>query len=284
MDEKINILNELKELDAVNLIKTGNKNYFSSPDNYFNDLADNVLAHVFIKSISNKNPYSVPHNYFENLAENILANIQVKNFETSNNFKQAVYFVPEGYFENLAGNILSKIKNSPANSVQQELKELSPLLSSIPKTNVYTVPENYFETLQIAAIKENVQPAAKVILIGSKTRKWLNYAAAACIAAVLFGGGYLYFAKEKPLVPGVSIYNPPLATVDVQKEISGLSDDEINNYLKDHNNTAVYTNVADDNNSENMDILQSLLQNVSDEEIQQYLNQNPEAGKKGGGI
>ena len=34
--------------------------------------------------------------------------------------------------------------------------------------------------------------------------------------------------------------------MDVQKEISVLSDDEINNYLKDNNNIAVYTNIEPD--------------------------------------
>jgi FlaG/FlaF family flagellin (archaellin) len=53
--------------------------------------------------------------------------------------------VPEGYFESLAGNILNKIK--AADTAAAELKELSPILYSIPNKNVFTVPQGYFESL-----------------------------------------------------------------------------------------------------------------------------------------
>ena len=61
--------------------------------------------------------------------------------------------------------ILQKIflKNIKAknNNVQQELEELSPLLSKIPKINVYTVPAEYFESNPVLS-KHEMQPA-KVI-------------------------------------------------------------------------------------------------------------------------
>jgi len=280
MQDKINILIELKEAGANILTAADNKNYFSVPEGYFNNLADDILTQVFIQSLPVSNSYYIPENYFENFPDILLKKLLVENNISLT--KEIAYTVPEGYFDNLAGNILKKIKSSSSNPVRQELEELSPLLSSISKANVYNVPENYFEQLEpINEIQKNSLPSAKVISIGSRARKWVNYAAAACIAAVLFGGGYVYFSGKIPAIKTSQTF-PSLAKMDVQKEISSLSDDEINNYLKDNNNTAVYTN-TNDSDQQGLDV-ETLLQNVSDEEIQQYLSQDPESGETGGGI
>lgn len=281
MEDKINILVELKEAGARILTTTDNKNYYSVPEDYFNNLADGMLTHVFINSLPSQNPYYLPSGYFENFPEILFEKLNIqKNIGA---LQKKVYAVPEGYFDNLADNILKKIKSLSVNPVQQELEELSPLLGKIAKTNVYSVPENYFNKLEpINKMQGDSLPAAKVISIGNRARKWVNYAAAACIATVLFGGGYLYFSGNKPPATQGSSSIPPIAKMDVQKEISSLSDDDINNYLKDNNNTAVYTN-TNDADPQNLDV-ETLLQNVSDEEIQQYLNQHPEPDETGGGI
>ncbi len=156
------------------------------------------------------------------------------------------------------------------------MAEISPLLSKISKENVYSLPENYFEQLNPLAgsIKQN-QRAGKMISLGSKTRKWINYAAAACISMILFGGGYFYFSnsKNKPV-------NVPIAAsskMDIQKELEGLSDSEIEAYLKENGNMSVFTNVGmEDEQHQNIDI-QTLINDIPDEEIQQYLNDDEPA-------
>ncbi len=161
--------------------------------------------------------------------------------------------------------------------MQQELEEISPLLSKISRENIYALPENYFEQLNpLAAGDQYNKPAAgKVIALGSKTRKWLNYAAAACITMVLFGGGYFFISgnKNEPV-------NAPVAAspkTDIQKELEGLSDSEIEAYLKENVNMGVFTNVGmDDEQHQNIDI-QTLIDNIPDEEIQQYLNEDEPA-------
>jgi hypothetical protein len=275
MNEKINILKELKEVNAATLMGADNRNYYSVPEGYFNELPGNVLTYVFVKSLPATNPYTIPEGYFENLPAIILDKINVASFGFND---KNVFSVPDGYFNSLADNILKKIKEPVFKSAQQELNEISPLLSRIPKTNVYSVPENYFGELDPLAATGNVKQETKIISIGSTRRKWLNYAAAACIAAFAFTGGYFYFSNSKTKNPSA----PSLSQINVQKEISVLSDDEISNYLKDNNNIAVYTNIGDDDQQQqsNMDV-QDLLQNVSDEEIQQYLNQDATSG---GGI
>ncbi|HEX5152021.1 MAG TPA: hypothetical protein VFW07_11275 [Parafilimonas sp.] len=277
MTEKFNILDELKENGAVALLNTTNKNYFSVPDSYFDDLAPDILRYIFIKSLPIETPFAVPSMYFEHLPDIILDKIQVKRNLSSFVEEKNLYAVPDGYFNSLAENILNKI-NSPSNPVQEELEEISPFLSKIPKTNVYSVPDTYFEQSLSSIDAANSNPQAKVISFGSRAPKWINYAAAACVAAVLFGGGYFYFEKNK---------NYPVSSIDepnVQQQISMLSDEEIANYLEENNNTGIYTNNGDADQPQNLNI-QMMLQNISDEEIQQYLNENPEAAKeKGEGI
>jgi hypothetical protein len=282
MTDKFNILDELKENGAVALLNANNRNYFSVPDNYFDDLAPNTLRDIFIKSLPVINPFTVPSLYFENLPDIILDKTQVRKNLSFSIEEKNLYVVPDGYFNSLAENILKKIK-SLSNPVWQELEEISPLLSKIPKTNVYSVPDTYFEAssslIDVAHSKLDVahsKPQAKVISFGSRARRWINYAAAACIAAVLFGGGYFYLDKNK-IQPA-----SPISEAEVQQQISQLSDDEIANYLEENNNTGIYTsNGDDDNQPQNLNI-QTMLQNVSDEEIQQYLNENPEAAKEEG--
>ncbi|MEP6467023.1 MAG: hypothetical protein ABJB05_11995 [Parafilimonas sp.] len=277
MQEKINISNELKDLNAAFLEHTDNKNLFTVPDNYFDNLAGNILSHVFIQSLPTVNPYLISAGYFEHFPEIVLDKLSVGSF---NSKQKDLFAIPEGYFDNLASNILKKVKQPVSGSVQQELNELSPYLSKIPKENVYSIPANYFDELKPLTTSEHkeVKQETKIISMGSTTRKWLNYAVAACITAFAFTGGYFLLSKKS-----ASGKNSVLATTDVQKQISVLSDDEITNYLKDNNNIAVYTNVGDDDQQQSME-LQNLLQNVSDEEIQQYLNQDPESAETGGGI
>lgn len=286
MLKNINILNELKGLDAAFLMNTGNKNYYSVQENFFEELADNILANIFIQTLPVTNPYLIPENYFVNLPGLIIEKIQLnEELNVGGINKKTGLSVPDGYFESLAGNILNKIKNNSVNEVQKELEDLSPLLGSISRTNVYSVPDNYFSELKPSVEKseEQEEESAKVISIATHTRKWINYAAAACIGTVLFGGGYLFFNKKTNQPQNLSNnYAAAFSNMDIQKEISALSDDVITKYLNDNNNMAVYTNFNDSDELPNMDV-QTLLQNVSDEEIQQYLDRSTDEGETGGG-
>ncbi len=280
MGRDFNILDELRDIHAVFLTEADRRNLFFVPQNYFNELPDAIRANIFLHSISTSNPFTVPENYFDNFPTLLLDKIKgnaVINVLGNNN--QFIYSVPENYFDNFASEVLKKIKQSNQVSVQQELEEISPFLSAIPRTNVYSVPENYFSKLNTSV---PVESSAKVISIDSRTRKWTNYAAAACIAALLFGASFLHFYKK-----GNAEITSVVASVsneDLQKQISVLSDEEINDYLKTNSNLAVYTNTGtEDYQQQNLDI-QNMLQNMSDEEIQQYLDQHPESSSTEEGI
>ena len=160
--------------------------------------------------------------------------------------------------------------------MQQELEEISPLLAKLSKENIYSLPVNYFEELNpLPAENQNKQPAGKVISLGSKKHKWLNYAAAACISMFLLGGGYFFLSgnKDNPVTTPVAASSK----MDIQKELDGLSDSEIEAYLKENGNMGVFTNVGmDDDQHQNIDI-QTLINDLPDEEIQQYLNEDEQA-------
>ena len=276
MQENINILNELKEVGAVALIQADNRNYYTVPEGYFINLASGIIANIFIGSLPAGNLYTVPEGYFDNLPEIILEKINTSLLQQQNITQKNVYSIPDGYFNSFADNVLKKIKSHNSNDVQQELEEISPLLSKISKENIYSLPENYFEQLNplTTGIQRN-QYAGKVISLDSKTRKWLNYAAAACIIMILFGGGYFFISGSKNKSENAPV--TASSKMDIQKELEGLSDSEIETYLKENGNMAVFTNVGmDDEQHQNIDI-QTLINDIPDEEIQQYLNEDEPA-------
>ena len=276
MADNINIFDdELKEFGANSLINASRKNVYFLPEDFFANLSNNITRQIWLNSVPKINPYFIPAGYFENLSEIILDKITVNSNELP--AARNMYSVPDGYFNNLAESILENIK-AKNNSVQQELEELSPLLSKIPKLNPYTVPAEYFESFT-AAPKHEIQPA-KVISIKRKPRRWIAYAAAACIAALMFGGGYYYMQDNNNLNEN---NNPTaqnqVADVKVQQGISQLSDAEIDNYLN-NDNSEVYT---PQNDSEDINI-KTLLKNMSDEEINNYLRKNSDPGENTEGI
>jgi len=269
MADDFNILDELQALNANTLLNISRENMYFLPDEFFTDFSGNITRQIWLNSVPKKNPYHFPKDYFENLPDIILDKVVLNERAAG-----TLLHVPDGYFNNLAESILGKIKAKNDN-VQQELEELAPLLSQLSKTNVYTVPAGYFETLAPQTVTEKAP--AKVISIGRKTRRWLNYAAAACIAALMFGGGYYYLNENK--TPHSNSSNGNIyANINVEQAISQLSDSVINNYLQNDN-----TDISVPQN-DNQDIdVKSLIQNMSDEEINNYLlkNSDPDENTKG---
>jgi hypothetical protein len=66
---------------------------------------------------------------------------------------QNIYTVPVGYFEGLADQILNRIKALDAINARDELKYLSPLLSSVSKEMPYAVPAGFFQNLSEDVLK-----------------------------------------------------------------------------------------------------------------------------------
>lgn len=101
-----------REMDDSFLDKKFKANPFIVPDNYFNNLEEQILAISKIPFRDNKEDFKAPDGYFENLDTKIFSQVSLEKISKENDFK-----VPTLYFEKLSTNILEKVKK-PAKVVR----------------------------------------------------------------------------------------------------------------------------------------------------------------------
>lgn len=214
--------------------------------------------------------------------------------------KEPVFTVPDGYFEHFAASVLAKVKAIEAASVNDELSHLSPLLAAIPRTMPYSLPENYFagldsglpalleeevlpsvlgehhrrmpyetpagyfETLPGSVLARVERPGAKVVPM--RTRGWMRVAAAAVVAGVMALSGYLYFGGSSNTPDFQS--NPEEW---VAKKLKGVSTDALEDFIQTADATPNGTSTARGRGPE----VRSMLKDVSDRELENFLEQVP---------
>ena len=285
------ILQELLELKST-LAGISRQNPFQVPLSYFDDLASEILTKVKALSTnpedgqlqslsplflaSKQVPYSAPAGYFDGLAENILKN--VKALEATNAAdelaslspllssisKQNLYTAPVGYFDTLDKTLAQITIDFGNESVGEELENISPLLAGLKKQTPYTLPVGYFENLPYRNARENTVPAAKVISITS--RKWFRYAAAALVIGFVATVALLMLNKPERIDPADKSFSW------VQKSMKKVSTDEINEFIELAN--AGNPEVVKTTGREEIN---NLLKDVSDKEIQDFLNETQTA-------
>lgn len=220
---------------------------------------------VPLANIEKKNVYLVAPAYFNALAEEILHKIKT-NAERDYNFTTAIpYKVEEGYFDNLSNNILQKIKASSTklNVVSEELHQIAPLLNTISKAPVYNVPSGYFDNLKVPF---GDKPQAKVI---SLSKRIIKYAAAAVITGIVAFGSYVAMENN----------------ADTSKEqavnvaVRNLKDEEIIDYLKTTSTNAGAAGFSSSDKLAPAHEIKQQLQEVPDDELQQYIKENSEPGE-----
>lgn len=219
-----------------------------------------------LKQISNllaklpkQQPFTLPNTYFDTLADTILN--KIRGEELGFGAKENIYTTPNGYFSELPQKILFKIKEQKtgSNEIFEELENVAPTLNKISKNNIYYLPNNYFETLSITTSQ---QKTAKIVTF-NKTKRWLNYAAAAVITGVVAVGGIKLLGKKN--------------VVDIKIEMAKSSDDEINQYLENEPGIDyAFTSVTGTDDQET----NSLFEGMTEEEIKQYLKEQPETVEK----
>jgi hypothetical protein len=184
-----------------------------------------------VANLNAQTPYSIPAEYFETLASVIMARIAAGGTEENSVLTVAGKLmpqdVPDGYFNNLSGDILSKIKMQNEQSVADELKELSPMLAGISKTNLYEVPAGYFETFTVQPYKSISD--SKVVSMFSR-KVFMQYAAAA-VVFVLIAFGINFFSSQNNIIKETTIVPKSLTDDQFNNELAKISDDEIINYL-----------------------------------------------------
>ncbi len=143
---------------------------FSVPEGYFEGLQHSILSEVKLTSYKDKSSFEVPEGYFDALEDSIRSQVKLDTLRETTTFS-----IPEGYFENLHERIRTKI-------VESEWKEKV-------TDSGFAVPDGYFAQLtqEISAktIKQEATPIRQLNL-----QKWIQYAAAACVATVLGIGSY----------------------------------------------------------------------------------------------
>lgn len=226
------------------------------------------------KDVAGRTVYTVPEMYFDTLPEQIMAHIRLQEQLSDN--KSTAYQVPDGYFNTLASQIISRARQQDTNAaitnneVYNELQEVAPFLSSIPKKDVYSIPDNYFADLTVPAITAT-RPQAKVISLARRAHRWLTYTSAAAVALVIATTTYIFTGTTESSSSSAG----NTQNVDVKKAVSVLSEAEIVNYLSANPSVNDIPAPANGVSPE----IQHVVSGISEEEISQYLKDNSDPGE-----
>ncbi|MBO9563099.1 MAG: hypothetical protein J7621_10010 [Niastella sp.] len=286
MEHSVNILSELQAI-SPEVARIGRQLPYEVPAGYFEALAAQVMQQIReeeaalppVLQQAGANPYSVPAGYFDQLAGNILARVKASDEGLSAQEelsmlspllskldKKLPFQAPAGYFSDLSDNVVSGVQ--AIEFVNEELENLSPLMAGLKDKQVYEVPAGYFDALPEVILDsvKNMHSPAKVVSIGFG-RKLMRYAVAAAVIGIVAMGAW-WFMGGKPDAGAIT-------DIVASKEVDKLSTEELQSYL-DEVPVAVPADLLAANTKPEIEEsdMSDLFQNVSDEEIQKYLDQN----------
>lgn len=285
MERSVNILSELQAI-SPEVARIGRQLPYAVPAGYFEGLAAQVMQRIRgneavspVLQQAGGNPYTVPAGYFDQLADNILARVKASDEALSAQEelsmlspllskldKKLPYEVPAEYFSDLTENVVAGTQ--AIDFVNEELENLSPLMAGLKGKQVYEVPAGYFEALpgQVVSRVKKVTEPARVVSIGFG-RKLMRYAAAAVVAGIVGMTAWWLGGNQSDVIPAPGAI--------ASKEVEKIPTEELQSYLE-YAPVAVPADMLAANTRfeiEEGDI-GDLLRNVSDEEIQKYLDQN----------
>ena len=276
MEPRNIILNELKGISKVLANSYPVSVPFTVPSGYFEQFPLQVIDILKVSEApafpgqSRELLFDVPQGYFENFADTMLAKVRALENEEetispllASLKNKNTFSVPEGYFEGLASNITDGAK--ALDIVNETLEQDESFLKGLKHLPTYQAPQGYFENFAENMLSK-VQPEAKVIRM-SFTRKVMRYAAAAVVAGLIITLGWNQWNKP---VQG----NTEVASTTVVP--ATISDNEIESFLAlEHTSTASTNTVSETSEfSIEPENVKDLLADVSDEELQQYVEQN----------
>lgn len=241
MTPRENIIHELNELKS-SLANASHRDVYQAPAGYFEGLADQLLKRV--KALE-AGSVSEELEHFSPLLNSIS--------------KDMPYSVPEDYFSTLEKELHQTIASGSEQTAQEELEILSPLLSGLKNQSTFTVPGGYFENLQPAVHGDRTASEAKLVSITS--RKWFRYAAAAVVVGFVATIGFLALNKENTIDPETKSY------AWVKSNLKKVSTDDINEFVE-----LAKAETADVVKPGTKEDISNLLKDVSDNEIQEFLN------------
>jgi hypothetical protein len=305
MDVKNDISEELRLLSAV-VAAISRQTPYEVPEGYFLDLSAQVLQQVsgqhahglHVRGQDEPKPltFSVPEGYFEGLAQQVLN--RIRSGATLNVAADAgrrggdpyssilteagrrtPYSVPNGYFEANVPLLAVARASNPYTVPADYFEGQAPLLAVARSGNPYTVPAGYFDEQATAgrvaaAMNATVHAStggsgAKEIVLGVRKMSWMKYAAAAVVAGFIVTVGLLriHTARDKQVVP-----------IDIAKTMSTVSDQELQNFLTVQSaspwGASFEQPTGTASASSNDGDLKSLLGNVPDGELKQYMEEH----------
>jgi hypothetical protein len=176
-----------------------------------------------------------------------------------------VYSVPAGYFEGFAESVVQRLKIDSLSS-SEELEEIAPFLASLPKEMPFSVPDGYFESLPGIILKKVSPREAKVIPISS-SRKWMPYAVAAMVAGIIAVSSVLYFGNNNHAIDPASESYEWVAT-----NLKNVPNKELDEFI---NTTYISSSALANTNTSDKTEVRKLLKDISDSEINKFLEEIP---------
>lgn len=277
-------MNELKEISPA-LPDLGAEAPYTVPAGYFDGLAAEILLKInarhdedaALSHISKAPIYEVPAGYFEGLANTVLNRVRASAADSpadelaflspvlSRLDRKSPFKAPEGYFNDLSDNVVSGVQ--AIEFVNEELENLSPLMASLRKARTFETPPGYFEQLPEAILAKVRKQPAKVISVSFRKRV-IRYAAAAVVVGVVAIGSYIGFR------PGHNPAKPDEAETVVKKDLDKVPDQDIESFLTTNTVALADAGTIVTNDSLNENDAKDLLANVSDDELQSYLEEH----------
>jgi hypothetical protein len=219
----------------------------------------------------------------------------------------SVLSVPEGYFEGFAASVLNRIKKANvAESASAEIAQLSPFLAGISRSMPFEVPDNYFQT-NIDVLPSIVSDKESLVLsfidkdmpfevpkgyffnlpeqvmesveshepkvVKMSGRKWMRMAVAAMIAGIITVSGIVYFKTDNSGSIDKDAVANQNTKADINKELKTVSTAELDAFINTRVVTEDYS--ATVNNTAKTSDVKTLLEDVSDKELEAFLDQVP---------
>lgn len=211
-------------------------------------------------------PYQVGSGYFEQLPEWILKRLKAEQAVDSreetrllasdwaDQARTTPYRVPAGYFESLDLSFVWADENAVT-----ELETLSPLLAGLKKENPYSLPDGFFEREDKPAVDIPAQQPARLVRFSST--RWFRLAAAAVVTGLVLTAALVVFRGNNTIDPNQKSY------AWVEKNLKKVNTEDIDNLVElaglDQSSASTVAVSPE---------IKSLMQDVSDREIQEFLN------------
>ena len=219
-----------------------------------------------LPSSGDKNPYAVPEGYFEGLAGSILAKIKEQDAPAAAEIaslspllagisRKMPYSLPDQYFDKGLQDLPYLIGEDPHSAILDLVERVTP----------YTVPTGYFANLPDQVLEKVAVNGTKMVSVSRTGTRWMRWAAAAVVAGIISITGYFYLSHRTGGLDAPQV---------LAREVKNVSTKELDDFIKTAGLTAASNETAQTTKSGAREV-RKLLHDVSDKELDAFLNQLP---------